>query len=127
VRGLRVKWKSSRKRLRIPIAGFGRPEKGGSADMKKTINQMSRQMDITKEKAGNLMSKAKKMNSNKGYKRGGTVILMSLGSIGPSMDMMRRKDDYHDDTYEEDESLIQSTENQVQARHFNNNDGKGTF
>ena len=95
--------------------------------MKKTINQMSRQMDITKEKAGNLMSKAKKMNSNKGYKRGGTVILMSLGSIGPSMDMMRRKDDYHDDTYEEDESLIQSTENQVQARHFNNNNGKGTF
>ena len=89
------------------------------------VKQMSGQMDITKEKAGNLMSKAKKMNSKAGYKKGGTVVLMSFGALAPHMGMMRRKDDYEEE--EEDESLIQSTENQVRARHFNNNDGKGTF
>ena len=90
------------------------------------VKQMSNQMDITKERAGNLMSKAKKMNSKARYKKGGTVVLMSFGALAPYMGMTRRKDD-DDNREEEDESLIQSTENQVRARHFNNNDGKGTF
>ena len=85
------------------------------------VKQMSNQMDITKERAGNLMSKAKKMNSKASYKKGGTVVLMSFGALAPYMGMTRRKDD-DDNREEEDESLIQSTENQVRARHFNNND-----
>ena len=45
--------------------------------------------------------------------------MVSLGRMSP----------FHSQSEEraEDSSLIKSTENQVRARHFNNNDGKGTF
>ena len=104
-------------------------------------NQMSEQMGVSKKEAGGLMKKAKKMNDgydmnigglmggemrspgmggyeiNRGH--GGTVLMVSLGRMSP----------FHSQPEEraEDSSLIKSTENQVRARHFNNNDGKGTF
>ena len=98
--------------------------------------QMSKQMGVSKKEAGGLMKKAKKMNDgydlmgdetripgigayeiNRGH--GGTVLMVSLGRMSP----------FHSRPEErpEDSSLIKSTENQVRARHFNNNDGKGTF
>ena len=98
--------------------------------------QMSKQMGVSKKEAGGLMKKAKKMNDgydlmgggtrppgmggyeiNRGH--GGTVLMVSLGRMSP----------FHSQSEEraEDSSLIKSTENQVRARHFNNNDGKGTF
>ena len=103
----------------------------------KMVGQMARQMGISNEKAGNLMKKAKKANDgynmggmqsmripgrggyemNRGH--GGTVMVVSIGSMSPKP--------YHREERSEDSTLIQSTENQVRARHFNNNDGKGTF
>ena len=111
------------------------------------VKQMSRQMDVSKKKAGGLMKKAAKMNKAEdfmeSYKNwaenkedvasmnmggmmgrmnrnmGGSIMLVSLGSTSP---MRRNREEYS-----EDSTLIKSTENQVRARHFNNNDGKGTF
>jgi len=103
--------------------------------------QMSKQMGVSKKEAGGLMKKAKKMNDGYGMNmgglmgggtrppgmggyeinrgHGGTVLMVSLGRMSP----------FHSRPEErpEDSSLIKSTENQVRARHFNNNDGKGTF
>ena len=103
--------------------------------------QMSKQMGVSKKEAGGLMKKAKKMNDGYGMNmgglmgggprppgmggyeinrgHGGTVLMVSLGRMSP----------FHSQSEEraEDSSLIKSTENQVRARHFNNNDGKGTF
>ena len=111
------------------------------------VKQMSEQMDVPKEKAGGLMKKAAKMNKAEdfmeSYKNwaenkedvagmnmggmmgrmnrnmGGSIMLVSLGSTSP---MRRNREEYS-----EDSTLIKSTENQVRARHFNNNGGKGTF
>ena len=103
----------------------------------KMVGQMARQMGISNEKAGNLMKKAKKANDgynmggmqsmripgmggyemNRGH--GGTVMVVSIGSMSPKP--------YHREERSEASTLIQSTENQVRARHFNNNDGKVTF
>ena len=109
------------------------------------VSQMSKQRGVSPTKAGDLMKKAKKMNRggmssystpgpgtggyemNRGFSNsmrrnmGGTVMVLSLGEM-PSMKQIC-PDSYED----EDKSLIQSTENQVRARHFNNNGGKGTF
>ena len=110
----------------------------------RTVNQMSRQMGISKKEAGGLMKKAKKVNDGYGMNiggimgrgmqsmripgmggyemnrgHGGTVMVVSIGSMSPRP--------YHREERPEDSTLIQSTENQVRARHFNNNDGKGTF
>ena len=82
-------------------------------------NQMSDQMGISMERAGGLMDRAARMNDMAGYKGGGSVMIVSIGSMKP---LMRNKEEHS-----EDSSLIKSTENQVRARHFNNNDGKGTF
>jgi len=99
--------------------------------------QMSKQMGVSKKKAVGLMKQAKKMNYGYGMNmggemrspgmggyeinrgHGGTVLMVSLGRMSP----------FHSRPEErpEDSSLIKSTENQVRARHFNNNDGKGTF
>ena len=46
-------------------------------------------------------------------------MVISIGSMKP---LMRNKEEHS-----EDSTLIKSTENQVRARHFNNNGGKGTF
>tara|TARA_R100000656_G_scaffold121461_1_gene96452 strand:+ start:93 stop:362 length:270 start_codon:yes stop_codon:yes gene_type:complete len=86
---------------------------------KRMANQMSDQMGISTERAGGLMNKASMMNDMAGYKKGGSVMVISIGSMKP---LMRNKEEHS-----EDSSLIKSTENQVRARHFNNNDGKGTF
>jgi hypothetical protein len=113
----------------------------------RTVNQMSRQMGISKKEAGGLMKKAKKVNDGYGMNlggimddsfqgmqsmrtpgmggygmnrgHGGTVMVVSIGRMSPRP--------YHREERSEDSTLIQSTENQVRARHFNNNDGKGTF
>lgn len=86
-------------------------------------------------KLGGLIKKEKKMDGsedmiaestdtgwaesimNRGH--GGTIMLMSLGRI-PRMC-------YHREERPEDSNLIQGTDSQVRARHFNNNDGEGTF
>jgi len=81
--------------------------------------QMSDQMGISMERAGGLMDRAKMINSRAGFKSGGSIMIVSMGSLKP---LMRNREEYS-----EDSSLIKSTENQVRARHFNNNDGKGTF
>ena len=93
------------------------------------VDQMSAQMGITEQKAGGLMRRASMMNDmsgppgmggfemNRGM--GGTVMVVRLGRMSP----MR----YRPEERDEDSSLIKSTENQVRARHFNNNGGKGTF
>ena len=94
------------------------------------VKQMSEQMGISKKEAGGLMKKAKKMNYGAGMNigglrgmggyemnrgMGGTVLMVSLGRMSPML------------SPPEDSTLIKGTENQVQARHFNNNSGKGTF
>ena len=81
--------------------------------------QMAEQMGISTERAGGLMDRAEMINSRAGLRRGGSIMIVSIGSLKP---MMRNKEEHS-----EDSSLIKSTENQVRARHFNNNDGKGTF
>ena len=108
------------------------------------VDQMSEQMGVSNKEAGGLMKKAKKMNDSYSMNMGGmmappmetarrpgmggfemnrdmggSVMILSLGKM-PSMR-------HHREEREEDSSLIQSTENQVRARHFNNNGGKGTF
>jgi len=108
------------------------------------VDQMSEQMGVSNKEAGGLMKKAKSMNDAEGMNMGGmkrrpmpapgrpgmggfemnrdmggSVMILSLGKM-PSML-------HHREEREEDSSLIQSTENQVRARHFNNNGGKGTF
>ena len=83
------------------------------------IDQMSDQMDMSRKEAGGLMNKASMMNDMAGYKKGGSVMVISIGSMKP---LMRNKEEHS-----EDSTLIKSTENQVRARHFNNNGGKGTF
>jgi hypothetical protein len=108
------------------------------------VDQMSEQMGVSNKEAGGLMKKAKKMNNSYSMNMGGmmappmetarrpgmggfemnrdmggSVMILSLGKM-PSMR-------HHREEREEDSSLIQSTENQVRARHFNNNGGKGTF
>jgi len=108
------------------------------------VDQMSEQMGVSNKEAGGLMKKAKKMNDSYSMNMGGmmappmetsrrpgmggfemnrdmggSVMILSLGKM-PSMH-------HHREEREEDSSLIQSTENQVRARHFNNNGGKGTF
>ena len=50
---------------------------------------------------------------------GGTVVTVSIGRMSP----MRSRSEERS----EDSTLIQGTESQVRARHFNNNGGKGTF
>ena len=82
-------------------------------------NQMSDQMGISTERAGGLMDRAEMMNDMAGYKKGGSVLILRMGSLKP---MMRNKEEHS-----EDSTLIQGTESQVRGRHFNNNDGKGTF
>ena len=86
---------------------------------KRMANQMSDQMGISTERAGGLMDRAEMINNRAGLRRGGSIMIVSIGSLKP---MMRNKEEHS-----EDSSLIKSTENQVRARHFNNNDGKGTF
>ena len=103
--------------------------------------QMSKQMGVSKKEAGGLMKKAKKMNDIHGMnigglmgggtrtpgmgdyeinrRYGGTVLMLGIGRMPPMRSQPEERP--------EDSSLIKSTENQVRARHFNNNDGKGTF
>mgnify|MGYP003634509351 FL=1 len=137
-------------------AGTSRPKKSSTVSDKSyakmkagfrsggMANQMSEQMGVSKKEAGGLMKKAKKMNDSYSMNMGGmmappmetsrrpgmggfemnrdmggSVMILSLGKM-PSMR-------HHREEREEDSSLIQSTENQVRARHFNNNGGKGTF
>ena len=89
---------------------------------KKTmIDQMSDQMNISEKEARGLMAKAKKMNNMAGYMEGGHVYTVTYGSLDVPIEWGREK--LKGDT----EKLIQSTENQVRGRYFNNNDGKGTF
>jgi hypothetical protein len=104
------------------------------------FKQMSDQMGVSKKEAGGLMKKAKKMNNGAGMNMGGmmgdegrpgmggyemnrdmggTVVTVSIGRMSP----MR----YRPQERPEDSTLIQGTESQVRARHFNNNGGKGTF
>jgi len=85
----------------------------------KMVGQMADQMDMSRKEAGGLMDKASMMNDTAGFKKGGSVMVISIGPMKP---LMRNKKEHS-----EDSSLIKSTENQVRARHFNNNDGKGTF
>jgi len=75
------------------------------------INQMSRQMGISKGKASSLMKKAKKMN---GYAKGGSA-------EEEHIEWGRKKLDRGT------EQLIQGTDFQVRGRYFNDNGGEGTF
>jgi hypothetical protein len=103
------------------------------------VEQMSEQMGVSERQAGGLMKKAKKMNMSQGMNMGGmpsrtppgmggyemnrdmggTVVTVSIGRMSP----MRSRSEERS----EDSTLIQGTESQVRARHFNNNGGKGTF
>ena len=85
------------------------------------IGQMSDQMDISTKEAGGLMKKAKKMNKEMGYMKGGHVYDVTHGSEDVPIEWGRKK------LKSGTEQMIQSTENQVRGRYFNDNDGKGTF
>ena len=114
------------------------------------VNQMSDQMDVPKQEARNQMAKAKKKNDAEGYQMGGMLAdpmrrLPGTGSfertLTPRMGYFEGGSVYDVTHGSEDvpiewgreklkggtEELIQSTENQVRGRYFNNNNGKGTF
>ena len=81
------------------------------------IEQMSRQMGISKGKAGSLMKTAKKMN---GYQDG--------GSAAPSSGMSRLNRSKPMGFAGGGMARIQGTPPaQVKGFTFNDNDGKGTF
>ena len=54
------------------------------------IGQMSDQMDMSRKEAGGLMNKASMMNDIAGYKKGGSVMVISIGSMKP---LMRNKEE----------------------------------
>tara|TARA_R110000765_G_scaffold77786_2_gene152911 strand:- start:144 stop:416 length:273 start_codon:yes stop_codon:yes gene_type:complete len=89
--------------------------------VKKIVDQMSDQMDISKQEARGLMAKAKKVNDMARYMHGGHVYNVTYGSEDVPVEYGREK------LKGGTEELIQGTESQVRGRYFNNNDGKGTF
>ena len=88
---------------------------------KKTVDQMADQMDISKEEAGGLMVKARRLNNMARYMRGGHVYDVTYGSEDVPIEYGREK------LKGGTEQLIKGSEFQVRGRYFNNNDGKGTF
>ncbi len=88
---------------------------------RKMVDQMADQMDISKQEAGDLMAKAKKVNDVAGYMEGGHVYDVTHGSGDVPIEWGRKK--LEGGT----EQLIKGSESQVRGRYFNNNDGKGTF
>jgi len=92
------------------------------------INQMSEQMDISKEKASNLMKKANKMNDMEmGMEKGGLKEVDKSKNPGLAKlpTEVRNKMGYMADG---GMARVQGTPPaQVKGFTYNDNDGKGTF